>query len=107
MGSGTDIKGFNTGLPLGFNHGIRRIDVTADVDGIGQTYILLDAAAIPQEDIHWLGFDWGDRFFYGSDYFDKCYEYAEKLILEGKAYVDDLTRDEMRDTYFRYLGRKN
>ena len=50
-----------------------------------------------QQDIHWLGFDWGDRFFYGSDYFDKCYEYAEKLITEGKAYVDDLTREEMRE----------
>ena len=50
-----------------------------------------------KEDIHWLGFDWGDRFFYGSDYFEKCYEYAEKLIQEGKAYVDDLTREEMQE----------
>ena len=33
-----------------------------------------------QEDIHWLGFDWGDRFFYGSDYFEKTYEYAIELI---------------------------
>ena len=43
------------------------------------------------EDLHWLGADPNGGIFYGSDYFDKCYEYAEKLILEGKAYVDDLT----------------
>ena len=49
------------------------------------------------EDLHWLGADPTGGIFYGSDYFDKCYEYAEKLILEGKAYVDDLTRDEMRE----------
>ena len=40
-----------------------------------------------QEDIHWLGFDWGDRFFYGSDYFEQTYEYAEELIKKGLAYV--------------------
>ena len=49
------------------------------------------------EDLHWLGADPNGGIFYGSDYFDKCYEYAEKLIQEGKAYVDDLTRDEMRE----------
>ena len=49
------------------------------------------------EDLHWLGADPTGGIFYGSDYFDKCYEYAEKLILEGRAYVDDLTRDEMRE----------
>ena len=49
------------------------------------------------EDLHWLGADPNGGIFYGSDYFDKCYEYAEKLILEGKAYVDALTRDEMRE----------
>ena len=49
------------------------------------------------EDLHWLGADPNGGIFYGSDYFDKCYEYAEKLIMEGKAYVDDLTRDEMRE----------
>ena len=40
------------------------------------------------EDLHWLGADPNGGIFYGSDYFDKCYEYAEKLITEGKAYVD-------------------
>ena len=49
------------------------------------------------EDLHWLGADPNGGIFYGSDYFDKCYEYAEKLILEGKAYVDDLTREEMQE----------
>ena len=48
-----------------------------------------------KEDIHWLGFDWGDRFFYGSDYFDKDYEYAVELIKKGLAYVCELTPDEM------------
>ena len=41
------------------------------------------------EDVHWLGFDWEDRLFYASDYFDKLYEFAIQLIKEGKAYVDD------------------
>ena len=49
-----------------------------------------------QEDIHWLGFDWGDRFFYGSDYFDKTYEYAIELIKKGLAYVCELTPEEFR-----------
>ena len=50
-----------------------------------------------RKDIHWLGFDWGDREFYASDYFDQIYEYAQKLIREGKAYVDSLSQDEMRE----------
>ena len=49
-----------------------------------------------QEDIHWLGFDWGDRFFYGSDYFEKTYEFAEELIKKGLAYVCDLSPEEFR-----------
>ncbi len=50
-----------------------------------------------QEDIHWLGFDWGDRFFYGSDYFEKTYEYAEELIKNGLAYVCGLTPEEFKE----------
>ena len=50
-----------------------------------------------QEDIHWLGFDWGDRFFYGSDYFEKTYEYAEELIKKGLAYVCQLTPEQFRE----------
>ena len=50
-----------------------------------------------QEDIHWLGFDWDDRFFYGSDYFEKDYEYAVELIEKGLAYVCELTPEQFRD----------
>ncbi len=50
-----------------------------------------------QEDIKWLGFDWGDRFFYGSDYFEKDYEYAVELIKKGLAYVCELTPDEFKE----------
>src|SRR5438067_7605242 len=48
-----------------------------------------------REDVRWLGADWEGREFYASDYFDQLYEWAEKLIRDGKAYVDDLTPDEM------------
>ena len=49
-----------------------------------------------QEDIKWLGFSWGDRRYYASDYFEKLYEYACALIEQGLAYVDDLTAEEIR-----------
>ncbi len=49
-----------------------------------------------KEDIHWLGFDWEDREYYASDYFDQLYEYAVILIKKGKAYVDDLSANEIR-----------
>ena len=47
------------------------------------------------EDIHWLGFDWGDRFYYGSDYFPKLWDLAGRMIKEGKAYVDELSSEEI------------
>ncbi len=50
-----------------------------------------------QEDIHWLGFDWGGRFFYASDYFDRMYEYAVELIQKGLAYVCELSPEEFRE----------
>ena len=50
-----------------------------------------------KEDIHWLGFDWGDRFFYGSDYFEEDYRQAELLIQKGLAYVCQLTPEEFRE----------
>ena len=50
-----------------------------------------------KEDIHWLGFDWGDRFYYASQYFDKMYECAEELIRKGLAYVCELTPEQMRE----------
>ncbi|MCH8893945.1 MAG: glutamine--tRNA ligase/YqeY domain fusion protein [Chloroflexi bacterium] len=50
-----------------------------------------------QEDVRWLGFDWGQNLFYASDYFGQLYEYAIRLIDKGKAYVCDLTSDEVRE----------
>ncbi len=50
-----------------------------------------------KSDIHWLGFDWGDRFYYASDYFEKMYEMAVQLIKDGLAYVCQLTPEEMRE----------
>jgi glutaminyl-tRNA synthetase len=50
-----------------------------------------------ERDIRWLGFDITGGIYYGSDYFDKCYEFAIKLIKDGKAYVDDLSPEEMRE----------
>ena len=49
------------------------------------------------QDLHWLGADPNGGIYYGSDYFERCYEYAEQLIREGKAYVDDLTREQMQE----------
>ncbi|NIV17937.1 MAG: glutamine--tRNA ligase/YqeY domain fusion protein [Woeseiaceae bacterium] len=50
-----------------------------------------------ERDVHWLGFDWGDRLAHASDYFAQIYESAEKLVEMGKAYVDDLTAEEIRE----------
>ena len=50
------------------------------------------------EDVKWLGFDWEDRLFYASDYFDQMYEFAVQLIQDGKSYVCDLSGDEIRNT---------
>lgn len=49
------------------------------------------------EDVKWLGFDWGDRLYYASDYFDQLYEYAVQLIKDGKAFVCDLSPQEIKD----------
>jgi glutaminyl-tRNA synthetase len=58
-----------------------------------QEYI--DAIA---RDVRWLGFDWGEHLYHASDYFDQLYEWAEHLIRNGKAYVDDQSQEEMRAT---------
>jgi glutaminyl-tRNA synthetase len=50
-----------------------------------------------KDDVHWLGFDWDGRELYASDYFDQLYEYAVQLIKDGKAYVDSLAADEIRE----------
>ena len=49
------------------------------------------------EDVKWLGFDWEERLYYASDYFKKLYDYAEELIAKGKAYVDDLSAEKIRE----------
>ena len=51
-----------------------------------------------QDNIRWLGFDWGDRLYYASDYFEQMYQWAIQLIKDGKAYVDDQTADEIRSS---------
>jgi glutaminyl-tRNA synthetase len=50
-----------------------------------------------QQDVRWLGFDWGDKMFFASDYFERLYEYAVRLIRKGKAYVDSLSEAEIRE----------
>ena len=50
-----------------------------------------------KEDVRWLGFDWHDRELYASDYFGELYEFAKQLVLDGKAYVDSLSQDEIRE----------
>jgi glutaminyl-tRNA synthetase len=50
-----------------------------------------------KEDVRWLGFDWGERLYYASDYFEQFYQYAVQLIKDGKAYVCDLSAEEIRE----------
>jgi len=50
-----------------------------------------------QRDVRWLGYDWGDRLFYASDYFEQLYDYAVQLIKKGRAYVCDLTPEQIRE----------
>ncbi|UCG85474.1 MAG: glutamine--tRNA ligase/YqeY domain fusion protein [Gemmatimonadota bacterium] len=50
-----------------------------------------------QDDVRWLGYDWEDRLYYASDYFEKFYQYAVKLVSDGKAYVDSLSEEEIRE----------
>jgi glutaminyl-tRNA synthetase len=49
------------------------------------------------EDVRWLGFDWGPHFYHAADYFDRLYDFAEELIRKGKAFVCDLSPDQMRE----------
>jgi glutaminyl-tRNA synthetase len=54
-------------------------------------------AEVQKEDIRWLGYDWGDREYWASDYFDQLYEWAVRLIKDGKAYVDSLSPEEIKE----------
>ncbi len=49
-----------------------------------------------KESVHWLGYDWGEHLYYASDYFEQLYQWAEQLIRQGEAYVDDQSADEIR-----------
>ncbi|MDD5711266.1 MAG: glutamine--tRNA ligase/YqeY domain fusion protein [Smithellaceae bacterium] len=65
-----------------------------DTDPAGESLKYVESII---NDIRWLGFDWGDRLFYASDYFERLYEFAVELIKQGKAYVCSLTPDEIRE----------
>ena len=82
------------------------LDFGAALDSGGRYHLRLDdtnpegesmeyAQAI-QDDLHWLGWDWGEHLYYASDHFEQYYQYAEKLIVLGAAYVDSVPGDEMR-----------
>jgi glutaminyl-tRNA synthetase len=66
-----------------------------DTNPVKEEQEYLDSIA---DDIRWLGFDWGDNLFHASDYFEQLYEWAVHLIREGKAFVDDQSADEIRET---------
>lgn len=65
-----------------------------DTDPAGESQEYVDSII---RDVKWLGFDWGDRLFYASDYYERLYQFAEQLIREGKAYVCSLTAAEIRE----------
>ncbi|NIS63053.1 MAG: glutamine--tRNA ligase/YqeY domain fusion protein [Proteobacteria bacterium] len=65
-----------------------------DTDPSGESVEYVESI---ESDVRWLGFDWGDRLFYASDYFDRLYQYAVRLIKDGKAYVCSLSPDEIRE----------
>ncbi len=65
-----------------------------DTNPIKEEMEFIDAI---QQDVRWLGFDWGKHLYFASDYFAQLYEWAETLITGGKAYVDDLSADEIRE----------
>lgn len=65
-----------------------------DTNPLTEEQVYIDSI---QEDIRWLGFDWGENLRFASDYFEQLYELAIQLIKDGKAYVDDLSQEEMRE----------
>ena len=65
-----------------------------DTDPAGESLEFVDSII---QDVHWLGFDWEDRLFYASDYFEQIYRFAEELVRQGNAYVCSLSPDEIRE----------
>ena len=83
----------NFGIAKDYTDGICNLrfdDTNPEKEDTEYTYAI-------QRDVKWLGFDWEERLFYASDYFEKLYEFAQQLIRDGKAYVDHLTADEIRE----------
>lgn len=83
----------NFGLAEGYDGGICNLrfdDTNPEKEDVEYT----DAI---ENDVRWLGFDWKDRLFFASNYFEKLYEFAQQLIRDGKAYVDHLSADEIRE----------
>ncbi len=64
-----------------------------DTNPIGEEHAYIESI---KKDVRWLGFDWGDHLYFASDHFERLYEWAEHLIGAGKAYVDDLSQEEIR-----------
>ena len=82
----------NYGIALDFDGEFHlRFD---DTNPISEEQEYIDAI---QEDLRWLGCDWGKHLYFASDYFEQMYEYAVQLVKAGKAYVDDLTAEEIRE----------
>ncbi|GHF39805.1 glutamine--tRNA ligase [Deinococcus metalli] len=79
---------FQTAAQYGGRYHLRMDDTNPDL--ATQEYV--DAIA---DDLKWLGWDWGDHFYYASDYFEQYYAYAEQLVRQGDAYVDSVSADEM------------
>jgi len=65
-----------------------------DTNPVKEEHEYIDAI---QEDVRWLGFDWGEHLYFASDHFDRLYQWAEHLINSGDAYIDDLSPDEIRE----------
>lgn len=65
-----------------------------DTDPAGESLEFVESII---NDVHWLGFDWENRLYYASDYFEQLYQFAARLIKDGKAYVDSLSADEIRE----------
>ena len=65
-----------------------------DTNPVSEEQEYIDAI---KDDIRWLGYDWGERLFHASDYFDQLYDWAQQLVCAGKAYVDELSHEQMRE----------
>jgi glutaminyl-tRNA synthetase len=84
----------NFGIAADYPHGLTNLRM----DDTNPTKEEARYTAAIEEDVRWLGFDWGDRLYYASDYYEQLYQYAIHLIEQGDAFVCDLSADEIRET---------